>query len=95
MGKFDTFAEYLNNLLGTHFFVKYYANKSVDWELMTLQETCHGSMKVIGGSNHNLPSGGRSEVPFGNAGALPAVSLRGNFFNCQQGFFTAEVKPVF
>ena len=54
MGKFDTFAEYLNNLLGTHFFVKYYANKSVDWEQMTLQETCHGSMKVIGGSNQSL-----------------------------------------
>ena len=54
MGKFEDFAEYLNNLLGTHFFVKYYANKSVDWEQMTLQETCHGSMKVIGGSNQSL-----------------------------------------
>ena len=54
MGKFDTFAEYLNNLLGTHFFVKYYANKSVDWEAVIDDNTCHGSMKVIGGSNQSL-----------------------------------------
>ena len=54
MGKFDTFAEYLNNLLGTHFFVKYYANKSVDWEAVIDENTCHGSMKVIGGSNQSL-----------------------------------------
>lgn len=54
MGKFDSFAEYLNNLLGTHFFVKYYANKSVDWEAVIDENTCHGSMKVIGGSNQSL-----------------------------------------
>ena len=54
MGKFDSFAEYLNNLLGANFFVKYYSNKSVDWEAVINENTCHGSMKVIGGSNQSL-----------------------------------------
>ena len=54
MGKFESFAEYLNNLLGANFFVKYYSNKSVDWEAVINENTCHGSMKVIGGSNQSL-----------------------------------------
>lgn len=54
MGKFESFAEYLNNLLGANFFVKYYSNKSVDWEAVINEKTCHGSMKVIGGSNQSL-----------------------------------------
>lgn len=55
MSRYDTLATYLENLLGTNFNIKYYANKSVEWEKVIIDdEMTYGSLKVIGGQNQSI-----------------------------------------
>lgn len=55
MSRFNELANYLENLFGNKFCIKYYANKSVEWDKVIVDDDMtYGSLKVIGGQNQSL-----------------------------------------
>ena len=55
MNKYDDLAKELQSLLGNSFDIKYYANLSVDWEKIIIDDNMvYGSIKVLGGTNQSV-----------------------------------------
>lgn len=54
LNKYDDLAKQLESLLGNNFNIKYYANLSVDWEKIIIDDMVHGCIKVLGGSNQSV-----------------------------------------
>lgn len=56
MNRYESLATYFNSLLGNDYDIKYYSNKSIDWEKVILNDTnmIHGSIKTIGGQNQSV-----------------------------------------
>ncbi len=54
MNKYESLASYLEQLLGNYYNIKYYNNKSVDWDKIIVDEMAHGAIKVVGGSNQSV-----------------------------------------
>ena len=53
--KYDTLAEYLNNLFGNSFYIKYFENEEPDWEkVIVADDMVYGSIRVSGGENQSL-----------------------------------------
>ena len=53
--KYDTLAEYLSNLFGNQFYIKYFNNEEPDWEKEVIDpDMVYGSIKVLSGQNQSL-----------------------------------------
>ncbi len=63
MNRYESLAKYFEILLGNDYDIKYYSNKSIDWEKIIIadENMVHGSIKVIGGQNQSI-KGVRSTI---------------------------------
>jgi hypothetical protein len=53
--KYDSLAEYLSNLFGNQFYIKYFNNEEPDWEKVVIDpDMVYGSIKVLSGQNQSL-----------------------------------------
>lgn len=53
--KYDSLAEYLSNLFGNQFYIKYFNNEEPDWEKVVIDpDMVYGSIKVLAGQNQSL-----------------------------------------
>lgn len=55
LNKYEDLAKELQSLLGNSFDIKYYANLSVDWEKIIIDDNMvYGAIKVLGGTNQSV-----------------------------------------